>query len=128
MLCLVFGLKRRPKFLSEIFLFSKSANHGRIGKFSFSIVKSFQPKDGWHICCGIFGLRGHVESFEMLKLKKYSQVTKIVLCEHLGFLAILVLCFLDDLLKLPSLVFSNNALVLLHQRSTLEMLLILAVW
>lgn len=61
-------------------------------------------------------------------LKKYSQTTKIVLCEHLGFLAIIVLCFADDVLKLPSLVFSNHPLLILYQRSTLEMLLILAVW
>lgn len=61
-------------------------------------------------------------------IKKNTQTTKIVLCEHLGFLSIIVLCFLNELLKLPSLVFSSNRLLFLYQRSTLEMLLILAVW
>ena len=61
-------------------------------------------------------------------MKKHSHATKIVLCEHLGFLSIMVLCFLDELLKLPSLIFSDNPLPFLYQRSTIELLLVLAVW
>ena len=61
-------------------------------------------------------------------MKKNLQLTKVVLYQNLGFLTIIVLCFLDDLLKLPSLIFSNHPFVVLYRRSTLEMLLILAVW
>jgi hypothetical protein len=61
-------------------------------------------------------------------MKKKSQLTKIVLYQNLGFLAIIVLCFLDDLLKLPSLIFSGHPFVILYRRPILEMLLILAVW
>ena len=35
---------------------------------------------------------------------------------------------MDDLLKLPSLIFSDHPFVILHRRTTLEMLLVLGVW
>lgn len=40
----------------------------------------------------------------------------------------MVICYLDELLKLPSLVFSDHPFAFVHQRSTLNMLLVLAVW
>jgi len=55
-------------------------------------------------------------------------MTKIVLYQNLGFLGIMVICYLDDLLKLPALIFSNHPLAVVYQRSTLEILLVLAVW
>ncbi len=61
-------------------------------------------------------------------MKKNSQLTKIVLYQNLGFLGIMVLGFLDDLIKLPSLIFSGHSFDFLYQRTTLEMLLIFAVW
>src|ERR1700733_10029834 len=61
-------------------------------------------------------------------MKKNSQLTRIVLYQNLGFLTILALCYLDDLLKLPSLIFSNHPFALVHRQSTLDMLLVLAVW
>src|ERR1700722_14567669 len=61
-------------------------------------------------------------------MKKNSQAAKIVLYQNLGFLAIIALCFLDELLKLPSLIFSGHPFAFVFRRSTLEMLLILAVW
>jgi hypothetical protein len=61
-------------------------------------------------------------------MKKNSQVARIVLYQNLGFLAIIALCFLDELLKLPSLIFSDHPFMFVFQRSTLEMLLVLAVW
>src|SRR5277367_3286184 len=61
-------------------------------------------------------------------MKKNSQVAKIVLYQNLGFLAIISLGFLDDLLKLPSLIFSDHPFAFVYRRSTLEMLLVLAVW
>jgi hypothetical protein len=61
-------------------------------------------------------------------MKKNSQLTKIVLYQNLGFLGVIILCFLDDLLKLPSLIFSNHPFAFLYRQSTLEMLLVLGVW
>ncbi len=61
-------------------------------------------------------------------MEKKSRLTKIVLYQNVGFLAIIVLCYLDELLKLPSLIFSNHPFEFVYRRSTLEMLLFLAVW
>ena len=38
------------------------------------------------------------------------------------------MCFLDDLLKLPSLIFTDHSFEFLYRRTTLEMLLFFAVW
>jgi len=62
----------------------------------------------------------------MMYMEKNSNLTKIVIIQNLGFLAIIVLCYLDELLKLPALIFSDHPFV--FRRSTLEMLLFLAVW
>ena len=48
--------------------------------------------------------------------------------QNIGFLAIAVLCYLDELLHLPSLIFSEHPFAFLFQRSTIEFLLVLAVW
>jgi hypothetical protein len=61
-------------------------------------------------------------------MKKNSQLTKIVLCQNLGFLAIIVLCYLNELIKLPSLIFSDHPFAFVYRRTTVEMLLFLAVW
>jgi len=61
-------------------------------------------------------------------MKKNSQLTKIILYQNLGFLGIILLCFLDELLKLPSLIFSDHPFAFVNRRSTLEMLLVLGVW
>jgi hypothetical protein len=61
-------------------------------------------------------------------MKKNSQLTKIVLYQNLGFLGIIILCFLDELLKLPALIFSGHPFAFMYRRSTLEMLLVLGVW
>jgi hypothetical protein len=61
-------------------------------------------------------------------MKKNSQLTKIVLYQNLGFLGVIILCYLDDLLKLPTLIFSNHPFAFVHRQSTLEMLLVLGVW
>ena len=57
-----------------------------------------------------------------------SRLTKIVMYQNWGFLAIIVLCYLDDLLQLPCLIFSAYPFEFVHRRSMLEMLLFLAVW
>ena len=61
-------------------------------------------------------------------MKKNVQLTRVVLCQNLGFLGLMVIVYLDELLKLPSLVFSEHPFAFVHQRSTLDMLLVLAVW
>jgi len=40
----------------------------------------------------------------------------------------MIICYLDDLLKLPSLVFSGHPFAFMFRRSTLDILLVLAVW
>jgi hypothetical protein len=59
---------------------------------------------------------------------KNSQLARIVLYQNVGFLAVIILCFLDELLQLPSLIFSDQPFTFLCRRPTLEMLLFLAVW
>ena len=59
---------------------------------------------------------------------KNSQLARIVVYQNVGFLAVIVLCFLDELLQLPSLIFSGHPFVVLYRRPTLEMLLFLAIW
>ncbi len=59
-------------------------------------------------------------------MQKSSFLTKIVFIQNLGFLAIILLCYLDELLKLPGLIFFNHPFA--FGRSTVEMLLFLAVW
>ena len=61
-------------------------------------------------------------------MKKNSHLTRIIFYQHFGFLAIIVVCFLDELLKLPALIFSNDHFAFVFRRSTLDMLLVLAVW
>jgi hypothetical protein len=61
-------------------------------------------------------------------MKKNSQLTRIVLYQNLGFLGIMVICYLDELLKLTSFVFWEHPFAFLFRRSTLEILLVLAVW
>jgi hypothetical protein len=61
-------------------------------------------------------------------MEKKSYLTRIVLYQNLGFLAVIVFCYLNELLKLPTLIFSDHPFDLLYRRSTLEMLLLLAIW
>jgi len=61
-------------------------------------------------------------------MKINSQLTKIELYQNVGFLGIIVLCFLDDLLQLPTLIFSGDPFAFVYRRSTLDILLVLAVW
>ena len=61
-------------------------------------------------------------------MKKNSQLTRIVLYQNLGFLGILAICYLNDLLKLPAGVFSEHPFAFVFSRSMLDILLVLAVW
>jgi hypothetical protein len=61
-------------------------------------------------------------------MKKGLRLTRILLYQHFGFLAIITICWLNELLKLPSLIFSGHPFAFVYRRSTLDMLLVLAVW
>jgi len=61
-------------------------------------------------------------------MKKNSQLTRIVLYQNLGFLVILAISYLDDLLTLPTLIFSEHPFAFVYRQSTLDILLVLAVW
>jgi hypothetical protein len=61
-------------------------------------------------------------------MKMNSQMTKVVTFQNIGFLTVIILCYVDDLLQLPSLIFSGHPFIIMYHRSTLEMLLFLAVW
>jgi hypothetical protein len=61
-------------------------------------------------------------------MEKKSQFSKVVLYQNLGFLAVILICYLNELLQLPSLIFSNHPFAFVYRRSTLELLLFLAVW
>lgn len=64
----------------------------------------------------------------MTYMEKKSHLTRIILYQNLGFLTIIVCCYLDTLLKLPSLIFSDHPFAFVYRRPTLEALLFLAVW
>jgi hypothetical protein len=57
-----------------------------------------------------------------------SRLTKIVMYQTVGLLAVVLLCYLDELLQLPSLIFADHPFDFVYRRSMLEMLLFLAVW
>ena len=61
-------------------------------------------------------------------MKKIFPLPKILLYQHLGFLAIIIICWLNELLRLPSLIFSDHPFAFFFRKSTLDMLLVLAVW
>jgi hypothetical protein len=61
-------------------------------------------------------------------MESKSRLTKIVMYQNLGFLTIILLCYLDELLQLPSLIFADHPFDVVYRRSILEMLLFLAVW
>lgn len=87
------------------------------------------PKIPWHAYCNNGRVGGHGAFRECsLPMKNNSQLTKIEMYQNLGFLGIIVLCFLDDLLHLPSLIFSDHPFAFVFRRSTLDMLLVLGVW
>lgn len=61
-------------------------------------------------------------------MKTNLRLTKILIYQHLGFLTIITICWLNEWLKLPSLIFSNHPFAFVYRKSTLDMLLVLAVW
>ena len=65
---------------------------------------------------------------DVVVMEKKSYLTRVILYQNLGFLAVIVFCFVDELLKLPTLIFSDHPFDFFYRRPTLEMLLFLAIW
>jgi hypothetical protein len=63
-----------------------------------------------------------------LCMKASAKLTRIILYQNLGFLGIMVISYLDELIKLPSLIFSDDPFAFVFRRATLDMLTVLAVW
>jgi len=64
----------------------------------------------------------------MFSKGKKDQPTKILAYEGVGFLAIIALCWLDELLSLTSLLLHGNPYIPNFHESAVEMLLVLTVW
>lgn len=54
--------------------------------------------------------------------------SKVMAYQSAGFLAIMALTWLNELIALPSLIFGNQSFILNYRESALKMLLILTVW
>ena len=69
-----------------------------------------------------------MNEFEFDVMKKSLPLTRILFYQHFGFLTIITICWLNELLKLPTLIFSDHPFAFFFRKSTLDMLLVLAVW
>jgi hypothetical protein len=56
------------------------------------------------------------------------QFRNVLLCQSLGFLAIIALSWFDEVIGLRCLIFGNNPYISDFRESALEMLFVLAVW
>ena len=61
-------------------------------------------------------------------MEKQVPLSKVMLYQSAGFLAIIALTWLDELIALPSLIFGESSLILNFRASALKMLLVLTVW
>lgn len=61
-------------------------------------------------------------------MEKSSPLSKVILYQSAGFIAIIALTWLDELIALPSLIFSDQAIISDFRGSSLKMLLVLGVW
>jgi len=61
-------------------------------------------------------------------MEKPSPLSKVMLYQSVGFIVIIALTFLDELLALPSLLFGEHSFISDFRESSIKMLLILAVW
>ena len=57
-----------------------------------------------------------------------SPLEKVLLYQSVGFLVIITLTWLDELIALPSLIFGDHPFIFNFRESALKMLLVLAVW
>lgn len=61
-------------------------------------------------------------------MEKGEKISKVILYQNIGFLVVIALGFLDEMTRLSSLVFGDLVQNWEFRRSTLGMLLVLAVW
>jgi hypothetical protein len=61
-------------------------------------------------------------------MDRHSKLGKVLLYQNIGFLVVIGLVFLDELVRLSSLLFWNQPFTWEFRRTTLGMLLVLAVW
>lgn len=61
-------------------------------------------------------------------MEKSSPISKVMLYQSAGFIALISLTFLDELLALPSLIFGEHSFISDFRQTSLKMLLILTVW
>jgi hypothetical protein len=64
----------------------------------------------------------------MMPMEKHSKFGKVILYQNIGFLVVIGLVFVDELVRLSSLLFWDQPFTWEFRRSTLAMLLVLAVW
>ena len=63
-----------------------------------------------------------------ITMEEKSPLGKVLSRQSVGFLAIIALTWLDELIALPSLIFGNQSFIFDFRESALKMLLVLAVW
>ena len=74
-------------------------------------------------------LREHANNIiKVLHMITKAFLARLLLPQNVGFLAILALTWLDELIALPSLIFGQSSETLSYRESGLKMLLVLAVW
>lgn len=61
-------------------------------------------------------------------MKNRSPFARVLLVQSIGFISIIALSWLNELLDLPSLIFQNQPYISDFRKSALEMLLVLGVW
>src|ERR1043165_3524147 len=61
-------------------------------------------------------------------MERQVPLSKVILYQSVGFLAIIALTWLDELIALPSLIFGEHSLILNFRESALKMVLVLGVW
>jgi hypothetical protein len=66
--------------------------------------------------------------FGVVRMERNSKLAKVILYQNVGFLVVIALGFLDELVRLSSLLFWNEPFAWEFRRTTLGMLLVLAVW
>jgi len=64
----------------------------------------------------------------MFQKQKKDEPTRVLMYESVGFIAIIALSWLDELVSLPSLLLHGNPYIPDFHESAVEMLLVLAVW
>lgn len=65
---------------------------------------------------------------EFARMERHSRLSKVILYQNIGFLVVIAVVFLDELVRLSSLIFWGQPFVWEFRRTTLGMLLVLTIW